>query len=112
MANKNSRPHWSRGGISRSRRTSATAMANRQPQVPQNARIVNGGSSPNRNLVCGQLAPQLQAVNRTRHRPSAREPRKPRLTEIDTDLGDFAAGIDLHTELNAGRDDAVRLDRD
>src|ERR1700735_734043 len=107
MANRNSWPHWSRGGISRSRRTNATATANTQPQVPQNVRMVNGGSSPSRNLVCGQLAPQLQAVNRTRHRPSAREPRKRVLTEVDTDLRDLPPGIERHAKLDSGSDDAI-----
>jgi len=61
-----------------------------------------------RNLVCGQLAPQLQAVNRTRHRPSAREPRKRWLTEVDTNLRGLAPGFDQQAELDAGQESRRR----
>ena len=93
------------------RRIAATAKANRQPPTPQAKRIVNGGNCVSRNLVCGQLNPQLQAVNSTRHRPSARVPRNRRLSEVDTNLLRFASGLDPQAELNSPGWHAIRLDR-
>ena len=43
--------------------------------MPQPVRMENGGSMDSRNLDCGQVMPQLQAVNSTRQIPSARLPR-------------------------------------
>src|ERR1700753_2542168 len=81
MANSTSRGHWSRGGHRRSRRTKATTKAKEKPVTPQDPRIENGGSMVSRNFDCGQVRPQLQAVNSTRAMPSVPLP-KNRLLNI------------------------------
>src|SRR6185437_17039031 len=102
MANTISQPHWPRAGSSRSRRMAATANAKAQPANPQAVRMAKGGSSVSRNLVCGQLSPQLHAVNRTRAMPSARVPRKRRAAGsayVDTNLRVGQGGVHPDAEM-------------